>query len=29
MAERMRQELRQDSGLSEVALHVIHGERED
>ena len=29
MAERMRLQLQQDTGLSEVALHVIHGERKD
>ena len=29
MAERMRLQLQQDTGLSDVALHVIHGERED
>jgi flagellar protein FlbD len=29
MAERMRLQIRQDAGLSEVALHVIHGERTD
>lgn len=29
MAERMRLQLRQDSDLGEVELHVIHGERKD